>query len=282
MTWSKLLSNKPPTDVNDFMVFEAVEEPSTREHPIDWISSAFVGVSSALAAAAQGLHTHGVLMSCIPVIVPFSSPSDSAISRLPYTSERSLKFQKLLISATIAQGSVSLFQFIIGDTAGGFLGLMMAGVGCYSAMPHGIKWLPTYIIMSFINGSIEILGLAERTLFGKYALLSLANPWAVNVYHGLLLSAPMLTLAGAYVGYQLLKEIRLIASGTATPMLVPELNSDTLPGPGYPQNTALTFTPFAGTAHQLGEATPSKEEKHPKEAHERSSDSSTRAGTEGT
>jgi len=246
----------PPKNVNDFMLFIPASSSKKKDVPIpsnfDLISSTLITVSTTLAAAVTGLDSRGVVLSCIPVMVPFTSPGDNtSISILPYSSERSIRCQKGLISITVTQGCIALFQFIIGDTAGGFLSFLMAGVGLYSALPTGLKWLPTFVIMSFINGSIQFLGLVERTMFGKFALMSFANPAVVNIYHLFLMSGPILSFASVYVGYQLLKEIRQIAAGESAPLeQYDPLASTNLPGLSMPQFPS-SFAPFAGLAHKL-------------------------------
>ena len=73
---------------------------------------------------------------------------------------------------------------MLGDLLGGFLGLLMAGCGFYATTPGGTSWLPTYTVVSFINGSVGLLGLMEKMAFSRFPLFSFYNPLVINVVGG--------------------------------------------------------------------------------------------------
>eukprot|EP00392_Amoebophrya_sp_AT5.2_P003833 g3838.t1 len=170
----------------------------------------------ALVQGSAALHAYANLktdpvtsMACIPVIVPFSMPYENIVDFFPL-SDRATKFQKTLVVLTMTQGTLSLVQLLLGDLLGGFLGGVMAATGSYATSPQGIPWLPTYTVLSFLNGSVGALGLMEKVVFSKFAFLSFANPLPINLVHAVVLFAPLCSFAGVYYAHGFLKELRML------------------------------------------------------------------------
>merc|ERR1712232_145317 len=113
---------------------------------------------------------------------------------------------------TVSQGSLAMLQLMLGDLLGGFLGGVMATVGTYACMPSGTRWLPTYTVVTFINGSVGLLALLEKAVFSKFPLFALSNPLVINMVHGIVAAGPVLSFAGVYYAYQYLKELRSMAT----------------------------------------------------------------------
>lgn len=97
-----------------------------------------VSGTTALQAYANMKMGAPVSLACIPVIIPFSMPYEQVMDMSHMYSENATKLQKTLMQLTATQGGLALFQMMVGDLLGGFLGGVMASVGMYSTMPHGI------------------------------------------------------------------------------------------------------------------------------------------------
>lgn len=146
--------------------------------------------------------------------------------------------------------SLAVFQLLLGDLLGGIIGCALAGAGQYSTTPQGVAWVPTYTVLTFINGSIGVLSLLEKMSFSRFPLFSLSNPLVVNVVHGIFFlkwvssfksfslavvnfvflvrhlvifaagnphigivtATPLLSFAGVYYAYSYLRELRCMNS----------------------------------------------------------------------
>lgn len=198
-----------PASVSDFLSFETCTGACA---DVD-LRPAVVNTTLALQAYAHyktlggGALGGAVATSCIPIVVPFTAPSENVIDLWPLT-ERSIKIQKSLLCLTVSQGSMALFQLLLGDLLGGFLGGVMSVVGTYAATPQGTRWLPTYTVVTFINGSVGALSLLEKVTFSRFPLFALSNPFVVNIVHGILLASPIMSFAGVFYAYQYMKELR--------------------------------------------------------------------------
>ncbi|CAD7933794.1 unnamed protein product [Amoebophrya sp. A120] len=284
MKITTLLKNNKPPPAHKLQRLPAIQEEDEDEqeedHETAIINCCPDGEQVAQVAVVQGsaaLHayasakadsTGGILsLACIPVIVPFSMPYENVIDFFPLN-DRATKFQKTLIVLTMTQGTVSLVQLLLGDLLGGFLGGVMATCGSYATSPQGIAWLPTYTVLSFLNGSVAALSLLEKIAFSKFAFLSLTNPFAVNFVHAVVLAAPVCSFAGVYYSHQLLKELRAMHSASGSLVdtslditqqnaaLAGGLASSSTPGalPGTEMHrsaAAQNLVPFSGRPHTI-------------------------------
>lgn len=234
-----------------------VLEEKDEEYEMDWrpvVQVAATALQYYAAVKVSGvaplLSGPSVLLSCIPIIVPFTSPWESVVDLWPIT-ERATKYQKMLAFMTVTQGSLGVFELLLGDLLGGFIGCVLAAVGQRGTTPGGVGWVPTYAVLSFINGSISVLSLAEKAAFSKFPIFALSNPTVVNVVHAVVVANPILSMAGVYYAYRYLAELRCMNSdGTMmeTPTLI--TSGSGMPGPLAPPPTR-NYVPFAGDAHTL-------------------------------
>ncbi|CAD7936309.1 unnamed protein product [Amoebophrya sp. A25] len=204
-----VIQEEDAADVDEAMEFCPSGEAIARVAVVQGSAAlhAYASVKSAPAGS--------VSMACLPIIVPFSMPYDNVVDFFPLN-ERATKYQKTLVCLTTTQGTLSLVQLMLGDLMGGFLGGMMAATGSYaSSSTTAVSWLPTYTVLSFLNGSVSTLGMMEKMVFSKYAFFALSNPLVVNLVHGLVVAVPLTSFFGCYYSYGYLREIRLLhANGT--------------------------------------------------------------------
>mmetsp|Transcript_1123 Transcript_1123/g.2414 ORF Transcript_1123/g.2414 Transcript_1123/m.2414 type:complete len:874 (+) Transcript_1123:349-2970(+) len=114
--------------------------------------------------------------------------------------------QNGMLVVTFCQGSLALGRMFLGDVFGGAYALMLATLGYNSRHPGpAANWLKTYILITFINGTVGTVDFIQNMLLGNYPLLAKSLPLAVNVAHLVQISVPLISFAGAYIGWQYIK-----------------------------------------------------------------------------
>lgn len=129
---------------------------------------------------------------------------------LPPLPELSLQaLQRGLLVATFLQGSLGLLRICLGDFFSGSYTLLLATLGYNSRHPGpSSAWLKTYVLISFINGTMGHIDLMQNTLLHNFPALQLSLPLSVNLMHTVQLLVPGCSYCGAYFGWQHLKAQR--------------------------------------------------------------------------
>lgn len=247
---------------------------STKSRRCDYSSFIFCEVSSGgeiLSAAAFSVVAlsgacavggPGVMLSCIPVIVPMTINriTDSAV--LSLLSDDAKNFVKGITYVSMGQGTLAMADFMFGDLLAGFMKGVFAALGFYvSQMDDGVGVIPSYTVVSFVNGCISMLSGFERMSARHTPMFSGAMPLYLNYIHLSQLIHPILCFAGAYMGWQIIKELRRtgISAAQSNPTaLFPTAGSPNIaPQPLQPGRSLSTigssngFTPFTGRGHSL-------------------------------
>lgn len=153
----------------------------------------------------------------------------------------------MLITVAFLQGALSLSRALLGDIWGGGIGIGMASMGFYSCTPSGVRWLPTYTVVTFINGSFHLLQLMEIATYTKGSLITLAQPAIMNFVNLLVISAPVVSLTGVMCSYQFIKELRRLATaGHAA-----DEASTTGPAGAVEHRRLGPWQPFGGAGHRI-------------------------------
>ena len=202
-----------------------------------------------------------VALACIPVIVPMSvsqlgGASSAALSLL---SEDAKGFVKGITYVSMGQGTLALLDVVFGDLLSGFMKALFAGLGFYvTAMEDGASILPSYTVVSFVNGCILMLSAFENMSARRTPLFSGLMPLYLNYIHMTQIIHPLLCFAGAYMGWQVIKELRrtgVFQSVTSVPTVIGERR----PEPGRtlsnPVSSGTSFAPFSGTGRSLSQST---------------------------
>lgn len=161
--------------------------------------------------ALPGAGAAGVSMAfCpFPLCGSFGSGLECA-PPLPPLPELSLQaLQRGLLVATFLQGSLGLLRICLGDFFSGSYTLLLATLGYNSRHPGpSSAWLKTYVLISFINGTMGHIDLMQNTLLHNFPALQLSLPLSVNLMHTVQLLVPGCSYCGAYFGWQHLKAQR--------------------------------------------------------------------------
>jgi hypothetical protein len=218
--------------------------------------------SSAAVALVSGTNPAvPVALACIPIIVPMSATQlgGSSSAALSLLSEDAKGFVKGITYVSIGQGTLAMFDVIFGDILSGFMKALFAGLGFYcSTMEDGTAILPSYTVVSFVNGCIMMLSAFENMSARRTPMFAGAMPLYLNYIHMTQLLHPLLCFAGAYMGWQVIKELRrtgVFQSATATPPQVLERRPDQGRLLSASVASGTSFAPFSGTGRSLSQST---------------------------
>jgi len=213
----------------------------------------------AIPAAIAAPHAMpGVAMSCMPMMIPFRVPQVAPQSWM--ANKRALAFHRCCVLVVYAQAGIALLRFAHGDLIGGIYDAVQAMMGGYATQPDGITFFPSYIMICGFNGVLNLLQVIQN--FHGVPIHFL--PWMTVI-------PPVVSLLGAYCGWQFSKEVRAIHSGfnsdgSQDSCLVRMFAADWWPrnflSPNLPGTEAEAesgsgfdrsrFTAFAGNGQRLG------------------------------
>ena len=237
----------------------------------DKTSNLIASVLGNISIAVSGFGILGsaspIAMSCIPVVVPLSLTRTSNAAYSAILSDDAKSFIKGITYVSIGQGTLAMIDFMFGDLLSGFMKAIFAGLGFYvSHMDDGVSILPSFTVVSFVNGSIAMLTALERMSARMTPLFSGMMPLYLNYIHLAQILHPLLCFAGAYFGWQIIKELRR-SGAFASPGYVGQ--SDNLFQPNQEQqrgrllstssitSNSRNFVPFNGRGQSLSEPQPS-------------------------
>lgn len=148
-------------------------------------------------------------MACLPILVPgWSSSSAGTPEEGSGLSLRAQALQRGLTGTCFVQASIATLQFAMSDAIGGLIGCTIAMLGLQAASPQGVRLLPSYIVLAFCNGTMQVLlgielASAQGLLFTKVVPVSLKLAVA--------LGSPVVMFLGLSVAWHLHCELRALA-----------------------------------------------------------------------
>jgi len=135
---------------------------------------------------------------------PFNSLGSVQVMPLPELSMENL--ERGILVATFAQGSFGLLRICLGDVFSGSYTLLLATLGYNSRKPGpASNWLRTYVLISFINGTMAYVDLAQNLLLHNFPVVGLLLPVSVNLMHMVQFLGPAVSYLGSYFGWQHVK-----------------------------------------------------------------------------
>lgn len=208
-------------------------------------------------------HTAGLLVT---TLMPMAMPGGAALSGVSvasmfpvdmsmlkclgvsdmqalWTKEVSMEgLERGVLVATFVQGSLGLLRICLGDVFNGAYILLLATLGFNARHPGpASNWLKTYVLISFINGTMGSIDLLQNILIENYPVILPSLPLAVNLAHALVLVVPPTSLLGAYCGWQHIKVQRRMAFEASQMQLLAMLQFP--PPPLLPQLPGLPGLP---------------------------------------
>lgn len=120
--------------------------------------------------------------------------------------------EKGILVATFIQGSLGLIRICLGDVFSGSYTLLLATLGYNSRRPGpSSNWLKTYVLITFINGTMGGIDIAQSMLIGNFPIIHYALPARLNLMHAVQLLVPGASFLGAYCGWQHFKKQQKVA-----------------------------------------------------------------------
>jgi hypothetical protein len=141
-----------------------------------------------------------------------------------------------VVVATAMQGSLGLARMYLGDFFGGSYALLLAILGYNSRIPGpSSTWLRTYVLISFINGTMSSIDLVQQALNETFPSLVLSAPFGVNLAHMISFAVPLSSFTGAYLGWQHIKMQRKVAQVAYQQQVEHILRNPPWPPPRLPE-----------------------------------------------
>ena len=246
---------------DNFLFFEPNQTISSEDTSKDKIASLLgnIAICAAGAILTGANPAIPIAVSCIPIIVPMSvTQITSSASATALLSEDGKNFMKGITYVSIGQGTLAMFDLMFGDLLAGSMKGVFAGLGFYiSQMDDGMTILPSYTVVSFVNGCITLLSTFERMSARRTPLFSGIMPLYLNYLHLEQLLHPLLCFAGAYMGWQIIKELRRSGLVQSAPTAAVGFENRRIVVPAVPEapgrvlGSQSSFTPFSGRGHSL-------------------------------
>lgn len=226
--------------------------------------SALASAAAAFGGAPGGDAMMGeVSMACLPFIAPGWSSEDNA-RETDGLSERARNLQRGLAATCFAQATCATLNFTLNDGISGLIGCAIATLGLQASTPSGYRFLPSYIVLAFCNGTMQVL-IGTEVAAHAAALTHAAA--GVKLASVVAVASPALMFVGLAVAWHLHCELRALAlqalppsmrSGLAMPPPVDGVIGAPTEG-AIGQGAGVTslggpFRPFAGQSHRLEEA----------------------------
>ncbi|CAD7922295.1 unnamed protein product [Amoebophrya sp. A120] len=191
---------------------------------------AILPLSGGLLAAGAAAPAAGVAMAFCPN--PLLAEMGEYLEEVMPENWSMSSQQNGMLVVTFCQGSLALGRIFLGDVFGGAYALMLATLGYNSRHPGpAANWLKTYILITFINGTVGTVDFIQNLLLGNFPVISKALPLAVNVAHLVQISVPIISFAGAYIGWQYIRAQRSYMAKYHYEQQKPPLPHPSLPWP---------------------------------------------------
>lgn len=159
-----------------------------------------------------------------------------------------------VLVATFLQGSLGLVRICLGDVYQGAYALLLATLGFNARRPGpASNWLKTYVLITFINGTMGSIDLMQNVLLQNYPVFLLSLPVAVNLQHLVQLLVPGTSFLGAYCGWQHIKMQRRVAMEQYQQQLLMMMQQAPWPPPQLPFPLPGIYAPPGCSLGQLAD-----------------------------
>lgn len=208
-----------------------------------------VGTMMALQAGAGS----SAVMACIPFLPSWSqgSFSQDALSQPGPVSQRLRLLSHLVNGAALAQLTTAMLQFALNDPLSGLIGGGIAAIGWQTAHPAGFRLLPTYVVLSFCHGIMQVLLNLQLLASGVplKAMTAVQAGFMGKVAVGTLLASPLVMFLGMGTGYWLHKESQELLRSLEPAPSPPSPPSPAM-APAVPANSPMAGTPAPASPTQ--------------------------------
>jgi len=221
-----------------------------------------LSLSTAAALGGSASSVGDVSMSCIPFLAPGYGMEDDArnAESADGLTVRARTLQRGLAGTCMAQALLATCQFALNDGISGFIGCGIGALGMQAASPSGYRFLPSYIVLAFCNGTMQVMVGSE--LAASHHLLAHAAAAGLKLASVVSVVSPGIMFLGMVVAWHLHCELRAIALQALPPSMrnnlmglpppVDGVVSGAADGPiGTGADVSGPFRAFAGQSHRL-------------------------------
>lgn len=193
-----------------------------------------------------------VFMSCIPIIIPVSTPMSFETESVVLTEEGKAYVKGILFSS-VSLASLAVCDAFMGDMTRAVIKGLFAGLGWYVTRPEGMPSLSSFTVVSFLSGSVNGIAALQMMAALNGPVFSSILPMVIDYIRFSDIVFPLLCLGSSYCGWMLMKELRRASSlieGQTGQSITGSLTRRRVPV----QPSASDFRPFQGVAHSLSTA----------------------------
>lgn len=174
----------------------------------------------------------GVTMACIPFVLGMfelgNEPSQEAEDESGQNLQTIQSLRCALGGASVVQTFVATSDFFLGDPISGIMNCGISMLGMHSSLHMDNRCLPSYIVVAFCSGAVQLL--LDLETFQIKKLTWGATGYALsNVAHLIHLASPLVLFLGVAVAFRLYVEVhslpvaeRFEAAQTAFAPLAPQ------------------------------------------------------------
>jgi len=220
-----------------------------------------LSTAAALGGASAGAISPEVSMACIPFLAPgWGNDGENAGSESDGLTLRARTLQRCLAGTCIGQALVATLQFALNDGISGLIGCCIGTLGMQAATPSGYRFLPSYIVLAFCNGSMQVMVRSEMA--ASHHLFATASAAGLKFASIVSVVSPAMMFLGMVMAWHLHCELRAIALQALPPSMrnnlmgvappVDGVVSSPADGPsGQGADASGPFRAFAGQSHRL-------------------------------
>jgi len=209
---------------NDRSILTSFVFPSATRGSLEAASPQMLSALASAAAALSGAHggdlvglsAPDVSMACIPFLAPgWASDDADSPGESDGLTERARTYQRGLSATCFAQASIATLQFALNDSMSGLIGCGIAALGMQASSPSGYRFLPSYMVLAFCNGTMQVLVSSE--LAASHQLLANTSSIGLKLASVVGLASPAIMFIGIAVAWHLQCELRAIALQSLPP-----------------------------------------------------------------
>lgn len=213
---------------------------------------------SELALSFNGIPV-GINVACFPfffIPTTFSTErgnSAGAVTVDETPTSRARYYQSALVTSSAAQAITGTLQMLFDDPLNGFINFVVATFGFQASTTAGHRMLPSYIVLTFCNGTMQsLLGLEAAA--ASHVMSSVASKGVIaKIATVLSVASPALMFMGLAAAWQLHVEIRSAMPHSPVPDGTAGNRSQgvtsAVPESGVADSTG--FRPFTGEPRRL-------------------------------
>jgi len=201
---------------------------SATDGPLQGASPQMLASLASMAGALSGDYASmggippEVSMACIPFLAPGwtveGDASHAGANESDGLTVRAHHLQRSFVGTCIAQAICATMQFALNDGISGLIGCCIGTLGMQASSPTGFRLLPSYIVLAFCNGTMQVL-VGSELAASHHLLGKISAAAGIKVAGIVSVVSPALMFLGMVVAWHLHCELRAIALQALPPSM---------------------------------------------------------------